>query len=76
MAAELSLSPPRRGTGPSGAEFASLGLGALVATYASGLVLLPLAALLWAGRSHGLSGFWDAIWAPGPRSAFVLTIVL
>ena len=76
MAVDLPLARSRRAAGPSGARFASLGLGALVATYASGLVLLPLAALLWAGRSHGLTGFWDAISAPGPRSALILTIVV
>lgn len=76
MAADAALAGPRSGARPGGARIASLGLGALVATYASGLVLLPLAALLWASRSRGLTGLWDAVSAPGPRSAFVLTIVL
>ena len=73
MAAELAARA-RPWPRPSGARATSLGLGALVATYASGLVLLPLAALLWAGRSHGLGGFWDAISEPAARSAFILTI--
>jgi sulfate transport system permease protein len=72
--ASLSTSPARRAR-PSGAKVAPLGLGLLAASYISGLILLPIAALVWKAQGLGLGGLWDAISAPDARSAFELTIV-
>ena len=75
-AADASLStPPVRRARPSGAQIAPLGFGLLAASYISGLILLPIAALVWKAQGLGLGGLWDAISAPDARSAFELTIV-
>jgi sulfate/thiosulfate transport system permease protein len=52
-----------------------LGLGLLAATYGSALILLPLAALIWAAHGAGLSGIWTALSTPDARAAFELTMV-
>jgi sulfate transport system permease protein len=72
--ASLSTSPARRAR-PSGAQVAPLGFGLLAASYISGLILLPIAALVWKAQGLGLGGLWDAISARDARSAFELTIV-
>jgi sulfate transport system permease protein len=72
--ASLSTSPARRAR-PSGARIAPLGFGLLAASYISGLILLPIAALIWKAQGLGLGGLWDAISAPDARSAFELTMV-
>jgi sulfate transport system permease protein len=74
-AADASLSAsPVRGARPSGARIAPLGFGLLAASYLSGLILLPIAALAWKAQGLGLSGLWDAISAPDARAAFELTL--
>jgi sulfate transport system permease protein len=75
-AADATLStPPVRKAKPSGMRFVPLGFGLLAATYASAVVLLPLAALVWAAQGEGLEGLWNAISAPDARAAFELTLV-
>jgi len=56
-------------------RFVPLGFGLLVATYASAIILLPLAALVWTAQGEGLDGLWTAISAPDARAAFELTLV-
>jgi sulfate/thiosulfate transport system permease protein len=74
-AADASLTtPPVPRARPSGARIAPLGFGLLAASYMSGLVLLPIAALAWKAQGLGLGGFWDAISARDSRAAFELTI--
>jgi sulfate transport system permease protein len=72
--ASLSTSPAARAR-PSGARIAPLGFGLLAASYISGLILLPIAALVWKAQGLGLGGLWDAISAPDARAAFELTMV-
>jgi sulfate/thiosulfate transport system permease protein len=75
-AADATLgTPPVRKAKPSGMRFVPLGFGLLAATYASAVVLLPLAALVWAAQGEGLEGLWNAISAPDARAAFELTLV-
>src|SRR3954447_2930801 len=75
-AADATLGrPPVRKAKPSGMRFVPLGFGLLAATYASAVVLLPLAALVWAAQGEGLEGLWNAISAPDARAAFELTLV-
>src|SRR4051794_33616992 len=75
-AADASIStPPARRARPGGARIAPLGLGLMAATYASAIVLLPLAALVWKAQGEGLDGLWSAISAPDARAAFELTMV-
>ena len=64
----------RRGR-PSGARIAPLGLGLLAGTYASALILLPLAALVWKAQGAGLHGLWRTLSTPEVRTAFELTVV-
>ena len=52
-----------------------LGFGLLAATYASAIILLPLAALVWRAQGEGADGLWSAISAPDARAAFELTMV-
>jgi sulfate/thiosulfate transport system permease protein len=44
--------------------------------YLSLVVLLPLAALIWASRAHGLGGIWDAVTTPEAAAALKLTLGL
>ncbi len=74
-AADATLSPPARRAKPGGMRFVPLGFGLLVATYASAIILLPLAALVWTAQGEGLDGLWAAISAPDARAAFELTLV-
>ena len=75
-AADATLStPPARRAKPSGTRFVPLGFGLLAATYASAVVLLPLAALVLGGAGRGPEGLWTAISAPDARAAFELTLV-
>ncbi|MDX6571685.1 MAG: sulfate/thiosulfate transport system permease protein [Gaiellales bacterium] len=74
-AADATLSaPPVPRAKPGGTRFVPLGFGLLAGTYASALILLPLAALVWKAQGLGLSGIWDAVSASDARSAFELTI--
>ena len=75
-AADATLStPPVRRARPGGARIAPLGFGLLAGTYASALILLPIAALVWKAQGMGLHGLWTTLSAPDARSAFELTIV-
>ena len=75
-AADATLStPPVRRAKPGGTRFVPLGFGLLAATYASAIILLPLAALVWKAQGEGLDGLWAAISAPDARAAFELTMV-
>jgi sulfate/thiosulfate transport system permease protein len=57
----------------SGRAGGALSLG--VATgYLSIVVLLPLAALVWSSRSHGLDAFWHEVTRPEAVSALKLTL--
>jgi len=74
-AADATLStPPVRRARPGGARIAPLGFGLLAGTYASALILLPLAALIWEAQGLGLDGLWNTLSAPDSRAAFELTI--
>ena len=74
-AADSTLSPPLgRGARPGAARIAPLGFGLLAGTYASALILLPLAALIWKAQGLGLDGLWNTLSAPDSRAAFELTI--
>ena len=74
-AADSTLSPPLgRRARPGGARIAPLGFGLLAGTYASALILLPLAALIWKAQGLGLAGLWNTLSAPDSRAAFELTI--
>ena len=55
-------------------RIAPLGFGVLAGTYASALILLPLAALIWEAQGLGLDGLWNTLSAPDSRAAFELTI--
>jgi sulfate transport system permease protein len=56
------------GVGPAGLGVATLWL--------SVIVLLPLAAIAVRSFDNGLSGFWDAISAPGARAALEVTLLV
>jgi sulfate transport system permease protein len=74
-AADATLSPrPVPRARPGGARIAPLGFGLLAGTYASALILLPIAALVWKAQGMGLHGLWTTLSAPDARSAFELTI--
>jgi sulfate transport system permease protein len=64
-AVERPLAPARAG--------APLARG-LATAYLSLVVLLPLAALVWASRAHGLSAFWRDATRPEATSALKLTL--
>jgi sulfate transport system permease protein len=72
--ATLSSTPLERGSRPGGARIAPLGFGLLAGTYASALILLPIAALVWKAQGMGLQGLWTTLSAADARSAFELTI--
>jgi sulfate/thiosulfate transport system permease protein len=75
-AADATLdTPPVPRAKPGGARFVPLGFGLLAGTYASAIIMLPLAALVWKAQGFGIHGLWNAISAPDARSAFQLTIV-
>jgi sulfate transport system permease protein len=74
-AADSTLSAPLgRRDRPGGARIAPLGFGLLAGTYASAIILLPLAALIWKAQGLGLDGLWNTLSAPDSRAAFELTI--
>jgi sulfate/thiosulfate transport system permease protein len=74
-AADATLStPPVRRARPRGARIAPLGFGLLAGTYASAIILLPIAALVWKAQGLGLDGLWNTLSAPDSRAAFELTI--
>jgi len=45
-----------------------------VTAYLSVFVLLPIAALIWSSRSHGLGTFWDVVSAPEAVAALKLSL--
>ena len=53
----------------------ALSLGC-VAGFLSLIVALPIAALAWASREDGASGFWDAVSSPEGVAALKLTLVM
>jgi sulfate transport system permease protein len=74
-AADATLStPPVRRARPGGTRIVPLGFGLLAATYASAIILLPIAALIWKAQGLGLDGLWNTLSAPDSRAAFELTI--
>jgi sulfate transport system permease protein len=74
-AADATLSsPPVPRARPGGARIAPLGFGLLAGTYASALILLPIAALVWKAQGMGLHGLCTTLSASDARSAFELTI--
>jgi sulfate/thiosulfate transport system permease protein len=76
VAADAALgAAPVRQARPRGARIAPLGLGLLAGTYASALILLPLAALVWKAQGAGLHGLWTTLSTPDARAAFELTLV-
>ena len=44
--------------------------------YLSLIVLVPLAALVWSSRAHGLGTFWDEVTKPEAASALKLTLAV
>jgi sulfate transport system permease protein len=46
-----------------------------VGTFLSVIVVLPIAALIWASRAEGAAGFWDAISSPEAVAALKLSLV-
>jgi sulfate/thiosulfate transport system permease protein len=74
-AADATLStPPVPRLRPRRAGIAPLSFGVLAGTYASALILLPIAALVWKAQGMGLQGLWTTLSASDARSAFELTI--
>jgi sulfate transport system permease protein len=63
---------------PAGAVYSDRAGGALARGVALGylslVVLLPLAALMWASRSHGAHSFWREVTRPEAVSALKLTL--
>lgn len=51
----------------------ALSLG-IVTLYLSLIVMLPIAALVWASRSDGKQAFWDAVTSPQSLAALRLTV--
>ncbi len=70
--ADSATLPTIRARRPS-APFGGLG-GGLAVCYLGFIVLLPLAALVWAARADGWQAFWDAITAPQATAALRLTL--
>ena len=66
---------PRRVAVPSQRGGTALSLG-LVTTYLALIVMLPLAALVWASRNDGAQSFWDSISSPQAVAALKLTLGL
>jgi sulfate transport system permease protein len=62
-----------------GAVFGRVGGGlarGIAVGYLSLIVLVPLAALLWSSRAHGLGTFWDEVTKPEAASALKLTLAV
>jgi sulfate transport system permease protein len=62
--------PARR---PSERAATALSLG-FVGTFLTIVVVLPIAALIWASRADGWSGFWDAVSSPEAVAALKLSL--
>ena len=71
MAAEAVAVAPRRVGLSGGALARGVAMG-----YLSVVVLLPLAALVWASRAGGLGSIWDAATQPEAAAALKLTLGL
>src|SRR5205823_9333624 len=68
----VAVAPPRAGLGlPGGALARGVAMG-----YLSIVVLLPLAALVWAARAGGLGAIWDEATRPEAAAALKLTLGL
>jgi sulfate transport system permease protein len=62
-----------------GAVFGRAGGGlarGIAVGYLSLIVLVPLAALVWSSRAHGLGTFWDEVAKPEAASALKLTLAV
>jgi len=68
--AAVSVAVPARERASS-----ALSLG-FVTGFLSLIVALPIAALVWASREDGASGFWDAVSSPEGVAALKLTLVM
>jgi sulfate/thiosulfate transport system permease protein len=58
---------------PSEGATTALSLGFTTA-YLSAIVILPIAALVWASRAHGMSQFWSVVSAPEAVAALKLSL--
>jgi len=74
LAASPAVALDRAGAGTRGAGGA-LARGIAVG-YLSLIVLIPLAALVWSSRAHGIAAFWDEVTKPEAASALKLTLVV
>jgi len=70
-AAAAATTPRSRRAAPFGAALGYAGL----AFYLSVVVLIPIAALVWASRSDGVHSFWSFVSAPEAVAALKLTLV-
>jgi sulfate transport system permease protein len=70
-----SVAPVALRRSPSERAATALSLG-FTTGYVKLVVLLPIAALLWAARDDGLGGFRDAVTAPEPLAALKLSFGL
>jgi len=62
---------PVRAHGERASTALSLGV---ITLYLSLIVMLPIAALVWASRSEGKQAFWDAVTSPQSVAALKLTV--
>ncbi len=65
--------PAGRAHNPGDRAGTALSLG-IITLYLSLIVMLPIAALVWASRSEGRAAFWDAITNPQSVAALKLTV--
>jgi sulfate transport system permease protein len=74
LATSSAAALPRSGavTGRAGGALAR----GIAVGYLSLIVLVPLAALVWSSRSHGMGTFWDEVTKPEAASALKLTLVV
>jgi sulfate transport system permease protein len=68
--AAAAVARPGAGVGRAGGALAR----GIAVGYLSLVVLVPLAALIWASRAHGMSTFWDEVRKPEAWSALKLTL--
>ncbi len=65
--------PAGRAHTPGERAGTALSLG-IITLYLTLIVMLPIAALVWASRSEGREAFWDAITSPQSVAALKLTV--
>jgi sulfate/thiosulfate transport system permease protein len=68
--AAAAVARPGAGVGRAGGALAR----GIAVGYLSLVVLVPLAALIWASRAHGMGTFWDEVRKPEAWSALKLTL--